>query len=118
VLLEAMAAGRPIVSTGIPGYREVVTDGKEGLLVPPKDAQSLAGALVRLLADGELRGRMGAEGRRTAATYAWENVAKQVVDYYAETIHRRKLFAALRRPRFRRVRRVASGVAHLLTRSN
>lgn len=118
VLLEAMAAGRPIVTTGIPGYQEVVTHGKEGLLVPPKDAQALAGALVRLLGDEELRGRMAAEGSRTAAAYAWESVAEHVLDYYAETIHRHQLLAALRRPRFRRVRRVASGVAHLLTRSS
>lgn len=116
VLLEAMAAGRPIVTTSIPGYREVVTDGKEGLLVPPKDTQAVAAALGRLLGDASLRARLGAEGRRTARRYAWEQVAGDVLDYYGETIHRRELLAAVHRPRFRRVRRVASGVAHLLTR--
>jgi hypothetical protein len=44
-------------------------------------------------------------------------VADEVLEFYGETIHRHALFTALRRPRFRRVRRVASGVAHLLARS-
>jgi phosphatidylinositol alpha-mannosyltransferase len=116
VLLEAMAAGRPIVATTIPGYGEVVTHGREGLLVPPKDPESLAGAIIHLLADRELRQRLGAEGRRTAQRYDWPRVAAEVLEYYQETIHRRKLLAALRRPRFRRMRRVASGMAHLLNR--
>lgn len=116
VLLEAMAAGKPIVSTAIPGYQQVLTHGQEGLLVPPKHADRLAGALVEVLRAPALRERLGEQGRRTAASYSWERVADQVLDYYAETIHRRKLFAVLRRPRFRRVRRVASGVVHLLAR--
>jgi phosphatidylinositol alpha-mannosyltransferase len=116
VLLEAMAAGAPIVATTIPGYGEVVTHDREGLLVPPKDSESLAGALIHLLADAELRQRLSMEGRRTALRYSWPRVAGEVLDYYEETIHRRKLLAALRRPRFRRVRRVASGMASLLNR--
>ncbi len=116
VLLEAMAAGKAIVTTNIPGYSEVVTDGVEGLLVPPKDAERLADALLELLRDPEIGARLGAEGRRAAERYAWPRVAEQVLDYYAETIHRRTLLRALRRPRFRRVRRVAGGVVHLLHR--
>ena len=116
VLLEAMSAGAPIVTTSIPGYREVVTDEQEALLVPPKDADALATALIRLLKDPDLRARLGTAGRRAAARYDWARVADEVLDYYAETIHRRKLLSALRRPRFRRVRRVASGVAHFLNR--
>jgi phosphatidylinositol alpha-mannosyltransferase len=115
ILLEAMAAGRAIVTTSIPGYREVVTHGREGLLVPPKDSESLAGALIHILADSDLRNRLAAAGQLRAQTYSWDRVAARVLDYYGETIHRRELLAALRRPRFRRVRRVASGMAqHLL----
>ncbi|MPZ14725.1 MAG: glycosyltransferase [Chloroflexi bacterium] len=116
VLLEAMAAGRAIVSTTIPGYREVISHDKEGLLVEPKDAAGLTAALIHLIADANLRRRLGEEGRKTAAAYAWNRVAERVVEYYGETIHRRRLLAAVRRPRFRRVRRVARGVAHLLLR--
>ena len=55
VLLEAMAAGRCVAASDIPGYREVVRHEIEGLLVPPKNALALAGALIRLLRDGPLR---------------------------------------------------------------
>ena len=116
VLLEAMAAGKPIITTDIPGYNEVVAHGRQGLLVPPKDADRLAEALILLLGDEDLRERMGEDGRRTAETYDWPRVAARVMDYYIETIHRRRLLRALRRPRFRRVRRVASGVARLFAR--
>ena len=114
VLLEAMAAGRPIVATDIPGYRDVVADGEQALLVPPKNSDLLAEALLRSLGDAHLRARLGENGRRTAKLYAWDRVAGQVLEYYAETIHRRALLNRLRQPRFRRVRRVASGVSHLL----
>jgi len=116
ILLEAMAAGKPILTTDIPGYSEVVTHEVEGLLVRPKDADSLAAGLIRLLRSPELRARLGAEGQRAAEIYAWPRIAQQVLEYYEETIHRRRLLRALRRPRFRRVRRVAGGVVHLLHR--
>lgn len=113
VLLEAMATGRPIVASAIPGYRDVLSDGQQALLVPPKDADRLAEALIRLLRDAELRAQLGANGRATAQGYAWDRVAAEVLAYYTETIHRRALFGRLRRPRFRRVRRVASRVSRI-----
>ena len=116
ILLEAMAAGKAIVSTDIPGYRDVVTHGQQALLVPPKDAEGLAGALIHVLADPGLRARLGTAGSQTAQRFAWGRIADEVLDFYAETIHRHVLLTALRRPRFRRVRQVASGVAHLLSR--
>ncbi len=59
VLLEAMAAGAPIVASSIPGYRDVLSDGSEGLFVPPKDPQAIASALCRLLNDAPLAGEAG-----------------------------------------------------------
>lgn len=82
VLLEAMAAGRPLVASNIPGYRCVMTDGREGLLVEPGDPDALASALIRLLRDPEMRARMGAQGKETARNFAWEKVAAQVFSLY------------------------------------
>src|SRR5205823_7855682 len=66
VLLEAMAAGRPIVASRIPGYQEVVRHQQEALLVEPRDSQALAMSLVHVLADEGLRQRLAAAGRRRA----------------------------------------------------
>lgn len=68
VLIEAAAAGRPIVATDVPGCREVVRDGENGFLVPPGDRSALASAIERLCADASLRARLGAAGRRLAET--------------------------------------------------
>jgi phosphatidylinositol alpha-mannosyltransferase len=82
VLLEAMASGKPVVATAIPGYASVMANGREGLLVEPKDHQALALALVRTLADRELRARLGAAGRLSAARYAWPRIAARVLEVY------------------------------------
>jgi phosphatidylinositol alpha-mannosyltransferase len=82
ILLEAMTTAKPIVASNIEGYASVLTHGAEGLLVPPRDEQTLATALCQLLADKELRQRMGATGRETAKQYSWERVARRIMDYY------------------------------------
>jgi phosphatidylinositol alpha-mannosyltransferase len=82
ILLEAMAMGKPIIASNISGYASVMTDGKEGFLVPPRDVGQLAQALSRLMADETLRREMGARGRLTAADYSWEHVAHRIADYY------------------------------------
>ena len=82
VLLEGMASAKPIVAADITGYANVLTQGREGLLVPPRDPQALALALVRLLADRELRARLGAAGRVTAGGYAWPRIATRVLEVY------------------------------------
>jgi glycosyltransferase involved in cell wall biosynthesis len=65
-LLEAAAAGRPMVATDVPGCREVVRAGATGLLVAPRDPEQLAAALRKLAADRALRTTMGAAARRMA----------------------------------------------------
>ena len=86
VLLEAMILGKPIVATNIQGYASVVTHGKEGLLVPPKNSGELARALISLMKDEKLRQQMGAEGKLTAEAYSWERVAQKVFDYYVRVL--------------------------------
>ena len=88
VLLEAMAAGKPIVASDIHGYRSVVRRGEQGLLVPPQNPRALAGALARLLSDDALRERMGASGRERVRQFSWENVTAKVEAYYEFVIRR------------------------------
>jgi len=66
-ILEAMALRRPVVATTVGGIPEVVTDGVDGLLVPPADPAALAKAVGRLIRDPELRARVGEAGYRTVA---------------------------------------------------
>jgi glycosyltransferase involved in cell wall biosynthesis len=65
-VLEAMAAGLPVVGTDVNGTREVVVDGETGLLVPPDDVDALTDALRTLFADASLRRAMGRRGRERA----------------------------------------------------
>ena len=95
VLLEAMAAGTPIVCSDIHGYKGVVRRGREGLLVPPRDPRELAMAIDRLLRDPGLREQMGAAGQARAEEFSWPRVTAKVEDYYGFVIRR---LAAQRRP--------------------
>jgi glycosyltransferase involved in cell wall biosynthesis len=65
VVLEAMASGVPVVATDCGGVSEALTDGVEGFVVPSRDPDALATALMRLWREPELRTRMGEAGRRT-----------------------------------------------------
>jgi phosphatidyl-myo-inositol alpha-mannosyltransferase len=82
VLVEAMAAGVPVVAADIPGYREVVRDGIDGLLVRPRDPRGLAGAIARVLEDQDLAGRLSEAGRARADEYSWARVAPRIEAVY------------------------------------
>jgi phosphatidylinositol alpha-mannosyltransferase len=84
VLLEAMAAGVPIVASDIHGYKNVMQRGVQGVLVEPRNARALAAGLYRLATDEELRNEMGEAGRLRAPDYSWERVTERIVDYYQE----------------------------------
>jgi phosphatidylinositol alpha-mannosyltransferase len=84
VLLEAMAAGVPIVASDIHGYKNVMQRGVQGLLVEPRNAMALAAALYKLAGDDELRHQMGEAGRIRAPEYSWDRVTERIVDYYHE----------------------------------
>lgn len=79
VLLEGMAMAKPIVTTDFPGCREVVKHGDNGYLVPIKNSRALAEAIGRLLANKELRDRMGAMGRRWVESELDERLVVQKV---------------------------------------
>lgn len=82
-LIEAAACGRPIVATDMPGCREIVRDGENGLLVPPRDPGSLADAIERLITAPALRLRMGHSGReRVLREFSEQHVIDQTLDLY------------------------------------
>jgi len=110
VLLEAMAAGAPIVASDIAGYRDVITHGDQGLLVKPQDPEALADALNRLLTEPERRATMRVHGQATARRYDWPRIAGEVLSYYLDVLERRADEPTPQRARFRRVRRVANFV--------
>ncbi|GAP14499.1 glycosyltransferase [Longilinea arvoryzae] len=79
VLLEAMAFGLPCIGVSGEGMGEIITDPQNGLLVPPEDATALAGALVRLLSDANLRARMGGAARqRIESQFTWDHVVARI----------------------------------------
>lgn len=86
VLLEAMAACKPVVASDIPGYRFVLEHERQGLLVKPGDERALADALIRVLADRDLAERLGKAGRAKAIQYSWERIAGEVLSYYEEVL--------------------------------
>jgi phosphatidyl-myo-inositol alpha-mannosyltransferase len=85
-LVEAMAAGLPVVASDIPGYREVLTDGVEGLLVPPREPEAVAAGLVRILRDPQLAARLGGAGRERARTFDWPTVVDRLEELYGRAI--------------------------------
>lgn len=89
-VLEAMAAGIPVVSSAIGGTEELVEDGRSGLLVPPGDAKGLAAALRRMLGDAELRRELSARAReRVDEGLRREQNAERVADVYSELLSSR-----------------------------
>jgi phosphatidyl-myo-inositol alpha-mannosyltransferase len=82
VLTEAFAAGTPVIASEIAGYSDVVTDGVDGVLVPPADPQALAEELQLLALEPERLVAMGEAGRRSAERYAWPRVADRVKQVY------------------------------------
>jgi glycosyltransferase involved in cell wall biosynthesis len=93
-LIDAAACGRAIVTCDVPGCREVVREGENGLLVPPRDSAALAAALRRLVEDAGLRRGMGERSRaRAVAEFSVERVIARTLGLYRELLAERSAAA-------------------------
>ena len=91
VILEAMAHGRAVIATDVGAVAEVITDGVEGFVIPPGDADALTGAMMRLAEDPSLRRRMGQAGRRRAEQcFSADVMGKRVLAIYDEALEARR----------------------------
>ena len=89
-LLEAMAAGRPIVATDSDTYRQLLEDDNTALLVPPNDDKALAGALAELLSNPQRGLEMGSRAQEVARQYDWPLVAAKLVEHVQLALERRR----------------------------
>ncbi len=86
VLLEALGFKKPVVASRVGGIADIIEDGKTGLLVPEKDAQALAHAIVRILRDEKLSRALGQRGyKRVGDVFSWEKIVAGLIQIYSET---------------------------------
>jgi len=89
-LVEAMAAGLPVIATSVGALPEVVTEGENGLLIPPRDAGALAGALERLLSDPALAQRLGANARtHVREHFSLDRLGQEINKIYGELVEKK-----------------------------
>ncbi len=98
VLLEAMAAGKPVVCSDIPGYRSVVVPGQNGVLHAPNDVESLADALSGLVDDEDHRTTLSINGRKRALEFAWPRVTDEIEAVYQSLVGRPPVVSTRSRP--------------------
>lgn len=85
VILEALASGTPVIASNVAGIPEIVSDGYNGLLVPPKDTEALSEAMQKLASNPELRNEMGKNARRTVdERFSWRSIAEEVLKVYGK----------------------------------
>ena len=87
VLLEAMAAGTPVVASNLDGYRNVATDDETALLVETGNVASLAAAIARVLVDSRLAARLTTNGREHAQRFSMDALADRYVEMYERALH-------------------------------
>ena len=86
VLLEAMASGKPTVASNLPGVRDIVINGKTGLLAPPKNSEALADAIIKVLENVDMREKMGKNGRNKVEDYSWDKITEETEKVYLELL--------------------------------
>ncbi len=82
VLLEAMAIGKPVLASRIPGYDRVITDGYNGLFFDPRNPEEIAQKIILVLKNSALKNRLINNAKEFVKGYSWESVAKRVEEFY------------------------------------
>lgn len=90
VLVEAMAAGLPVVTTDAPGCRDIIRNGRDGLMVPPGDPAALADTVARVLADPGLAADLARKSRQRAEEFSWDDVVSRYEALYLRLISQDK----------------------------
>jgi len=83
-VLEGLAAGRPVISTDMKSFKEIMSDGKEGYLVKYGDVDTMADRILQLARDKNLRERMGKAARERALQFSWEAITEKIINFYKE----------------------------------
>lgn len=81
-IVEAMQAGKAVVATRVDGVPEIIREGVDGILVPPKDVEALSEAMIHLLKDVELRNRLAEEARKRSLNFSWDHAIKTYSKIY------------------------------------
>lgn len=89
-LLEALSSGKPVIASDIPGYRTVIKDGYNGVLVPPRKPSAITDAVLRITKDDRLKKRLIDNGLQSVKKYSWKNVSLMIEDFYYKTIKKKK----------------------------
>jgi glycosyltransferase involved in cell wall biosynthesis len=89
-ILEAMAAGLPVVATAVDGTPEAVDDGVTGILIPPEDSRAIAEAVLRLLQNPKLRTEQGRAARERAGQFSLETLAQRISGLYGVSLEQRR----------------------------
>ncbi len=85
-VLEAMASGKPVITTNISGASEIITNWKNGVVVKVNDVKDLAHAIIKLLKDKKLRKRIGENAYRLAKKYTWKKAANETIEVFKEVV--------------------------------
>lgn len=96
VVVQAQAAGRPVIGSRVSGIQEVIDDGRTGLLVPPANSQALAEAVIRCLRDPVYAGSLADEAQATVEAYGIEPMIRRLDDLYQRLIQKKLPMAAAR----------------------
>ena len=87
-VVEALAAGTPVIASRVGGVAEIIRNEREGLLVPPEDPKALAEAILYLMENRELREELMENARKRAKGYLWEDIVRELIRYYEEVLRK------------------------------